>query len=57
MIMGHVAYEGKEYKLMDFKSALAEFTSQKEKGLKPVIVSYGKGYIVAEAKFKEDDKQ
>lgn len=46
-----VKYRGKRYELLSFSEASEQFDKQKEEGLKPVMMSIGGGYIIAEAIF------
>lgn len=50
----YVDYQGERRKLTSFDDALAEYNAQKAQGLKPVIYSYGNGYIVTKAIFKKE---
>lgn len=51
---GKTTYQGKDYIILGFDSALAKFRKQREEGLKPVMVKVNSGYIVAEATFKKE---
>lgn len=55
MILGYAEYRGKRYKLLDYDGAVKEYEEQKARGKKPVIISEGEGYIVADAIFGEPE--
>lgn len=57
MLPKYTTYGGKQYRLMRFSDAVAEYDAQKEKGKKPVIISTRDGYIVSEAIFDKPGEE